>query len=581
MPKVRPQRVKLHCNYQTVILSRSEGSLFANARDSLPTAGRFVSLRMTKKFMSTIYRKYRPQQFADVTGQEHIIKTITNEINTDKIAHAYLFSGPRGTGKTTLARLLAKSINCQDRKKNDYEPCNTCSSCTEITAGHSIDVIEIDAASHTGVDNVRENIIENAQFKPTKSKYKVFIIDEVHMLSTSAFNALLKTLEEPPSHVIFILATTEQHKLPATIISRCQRFNFKRVGYDDMMERLETICKSEKIKVDKKVLERIINKSDGCMRDAESLLGQVLSLDLKNINPEDAEMILPTSSIQTVLEFIDFIFEKQTMPAIKITQELVADGVNLEQFAYDTLEALRLLMILQIDPQTKNINTDYSNEAVKALRKTSTKISPLQLVKMIESLISRRRDIKSAPMPQLPLELFVVEFTCAIESHSSNQSLVIPTAVEESLTPDERDPSATYARDDKQKKTEPQHTITQTIKDTISSLTHKPVKTTLAEIKSKWQEIIQEISKENHSLSFILKMSEISAVNDDGLHISVPYSFHKDKIDENKTRKAIEKTLTDFFSEHITLHCSVLENSAQNNNDELNKLAADFGGEVV
>ena len=397
--------------------------------------------------MSTIYRKYRPQQFADIVGQGHIIKTITNEINTDKIAHAYLFSGPRGTGKTTLARLLAKSINCatrsgipphggdKDRKKNDYEPCGACSSCAEITTGHNIDVIEIDAASHTGVDNVRENIIENAQFKPTKSKYKVFIIDEVHMLSTSAFNALLKTLEEPPSHVIFILATTEQHKLPATIISRCQRFNFKRVGYDDMLGRLEEICKSEKIKVDKKVFERIINKSDGCMRDAESLLGQVLSLDLKDIGPEDAEMILPTSSIQTVLEFIDSIFDKQAGSAIKIIQEMVSDGVNLEQFTYDCLEAMRLLMILQIDPQTKNISTDYSAQAVKDLRKASIKISPLQLVKMIESLVVRRRDIKSAPMPQLPLELFVVEFSCSAEGRSSNPSLVIPTMVEESLTP--------------------------------------------------------------------------------------------------------------------------------------------------
>ncbi len=550
-------------------------------------------------FMSTIYRKYRPQLFSDVVGQEHIIKTITNEITSDKIAHAYLFSGPRGTGKTTLARLLAKSINCQDRKKDDFEPCGVCSSCTEITSGHNIDVFEMDAATHTQVDNMRENIIENAQFKPTKSKYKVFIIDEVHMLSTGAFNALLKTLEEPPSHVIFILATTEQHKLPATIISRCQRFNFKRVGYEDMMKRLEEICKSEKVKVDKEVLERIINKSDGCMRDAESLLGQVLSLDLKSIDAKDAEMILPTSSIETVLEFIDLVLPppgrgaasetaiNNAGSAIKLIQELVADGVNLEQFAYDCLEALRLLMILQVDPQTKNINTDYSAQAIKELKKASAKITAHNLVKMIESLITRRRDIKSAPMPQLPLELFVVEFTCAASSDSSNLPLtkreqegVAEVSAPTPPTPSRAKGDVSAAQKDDDKKP---HTITQTIKETISSIAHGgSVKTTLEEIKSKWAAVIAEISKENHSLSFILKMSEIQSIDNEGLHISVPYSFHKDKLDEIKTRKTIEKTLTDFFSEHIQLHCDVLEGALQNNNDdELTKLAADFGGEVV
>ncbi|HSR89045.1 MAG TPA: DNA polymerase III subunit gamma/tau [Candidatus Udaeobacter sp.] len=535
--------------------------------------------------MSTIYRKYRPQKFADIVGQQHIIKTITNEITSDKIAHAYLFSGPRGTGKTTLARLLAKSINCQDRKKDKFEPCGTCSACTEITNSHSIDVIEIDAASHTGVDNVRENIIDNAQFKPTKLKYKVFIIDEVHMLSTSAFNALLKTLEEPPSHVIFILATTEQHKLPATIISRCQRFSFKRVGYDDMLGRLEEICKNEKIKIDKKVLERIINKSDGCMRDAESLLGQVLSLDLKNISAEDAEMILPTSNVETVLEFINFILEKETSSGLKLINQLVGDGVNLEQFVYDCLEVLRLLMILQIDSQTKNINTDYSAEAVKTLKKLSAKISAPQLIKMIESLIARRQEIKSAPMPQLPLELFIVEFTCAPDISNSDISAVIPTKKEESLSGKEkemdRDPSSAKASLGMTALPEKHHSISQTIKDAVSSITHgAPIKTTLEEIKAKWDELIQAIAKDNHSLGFILKMCKIEDISNDGLRVSVPYSFHKDKLDENKTKKTIEQYLTDFFSERIMLHCEVLE-TVNETNDELNKLAADFGGEVI
>ncbi len=540
--------------------------------------------------MSTIYRKYRPKVFADVTGQEHIIQTITNEISNGKTAHAYLFSGPRGTGKTTLARLLAKAVNCQNKKDGKFEPCNECSSCSELIGGNSIDIIEVDAASHTGVDNVRENIIENAQFKPTKSKYKVFIIDEVHMLSTSAFNALLKTLEEPPAHAIFILATTESQKLPATIISRCQRFNFKKVGFDNMMERLETICKSEKIKVDKKVLERIINKSDGCVRDAESLLGQILSLDLKSISSEDAEMILPTSNIGSILEFINLILDKQAAAGVEMIQKLIDDGVNLEQFAYDTIEALRLAMITQTTAKTKNINTDYAEEDLKSLKKASEKISTPRIIRMLESLILRHREIKSAPLPQLPLELFVIEFSIVNDEPTTGGHLEFsPVSQLQTENPSPakiKEPvlsSAEPATKIEEQKT-PAHTITQTIKETISHITHKETKTTLEEIQSSWDKIIQDVGKANHSLSFILKMSNLVKLEGNQLHLTVPYSFHKDKILEINTRKIIEQAIENNLSEHITLSCEVSEESRPQNTEddlELNKLAADFGGEVI
>jgi DNA polymerase-3 subunit gamma/tau len=551
--------------------------------------------------MSTIYRKYRPQIFANVTGQEHIIQTITNEISSDKIAHAYLFCGPRGTGKTTLARLLAKSINCQNRAKNTFEPCNTCSSCAESMNGNSIDIIEIDAASHTGVDNVRENIIENAQFKPTKSIYKVFIIDEVHMLSTSAFNALLKTLEEPPAHAIFILATTEMHKLPATIISRCQRFNFKKVGYQNMLNRLEYICKKEEVNVEKKVLERIINKSDGCVRDAESLLGQIFSLgavEKGTITAADAEMVLPTSHIDSILQFITNTAEKQPAKAVELIQKLISDGVNLEQFAYDAIEALRLAMIMQTHANMKNFNTDYNDDDMASLAKIAETTNPITITRMIESLIIRHKEIKSAPIPQLPLELFAIEFGSAAAEISSpttynNSPPPVHTAAPKTASTATPPPPTTITTAETKKQStdeitstppEEHHSIAQTIKETISHLTHKPIQTNLEQIKSKWNDVVGIVSKANHSLGFLLKMSTLHTLENNTLTITVPYSFHKDKINEIKTKKTIEQAITDLFSEHVMLACEVDESAAKKDeeeNVELNKLAADFGGELM
>jgi len=545
--------------------------------------------------MPTIYQKYRPQKFSDLSGQEHIIQTVTNEIKNNKIAHAYLFFGPRGIGKTTIARLLAKSLNCKKRQAGEYEPCNECDSCADIAKSRHIDVIEIDAASHTGVDNVRENIIENAQFKPTTAKHKIFIIDEVHMLSTSAFNALLKTLEEPPQNVIFILATTELHKLPATIISRCQRFNYKKIPYDEMMERMNNICDKENIKVDKKVLERIINKSDGCLRDAESFLGQIFSLNLKKITDKDAEMILPSSNAETVLQFIEHILQKQAQLAIELLQQLMDDGVNLDQFAYDAIEILRLMMILQID-KTKDIKIDYSDKDAKTIKKLSSEVATAGLVNMIESLIIRRTETKSAPIPQLPLELFVVEFTetlkhlntktpkhtekndgeieqhINIEQHTNTEILKQTDNNNENSKKNERDTGAGKISK---------------LKAKLSSITsRKSIVTTIEDVQKKWAELVDKVIEQNASLSFILKMSDIQNIEKNGtLNIAVPYSLHKDKLEENKTKKIIDKCLFEVFEEKIILKCCVRQGGAiekpEKKDEELNELAADFGGEVV
>ncbi len=534
--------------------------------------------------MSTLYRKYRPQVFADIHDQEYIVKTITNEIAGNKIAHAYLFTGPRGVGKTTIARLLAKSLNCKNHKDGEFEPCNECHSCQEITLGRNIDVIEIDAASHTGVDNVRENIIENAQFKPTQSKYKIFIIDEVHMLSTSAFNALLKTIEEPPAHVVFILATTELQKLPATIISRCQRFAFKKITREGMLQKLESICKQEKIKVEKSVIEKIINKSEGGMRDAESLLGQILTLNLKEISDADIAAILPSSDLNSVIAFVEFIAELDTKEAIAHINQIANQGINLEQFILDLIDILRQTMIAQTGFDiTSTINAD--KETIAKIKKLSEKFNSSKIVAMIESAVNRKREIKQSPIPQLPLELFAVQFSSGeniinILPNTENKktiSEVRPMEKKTDTTVVNNIEITTIVEESKPKN------IVETIKTAIGNLTHNtPPKTSLEEIKTKWEQIVSGLSQKIPSLTFVLRNCNLTSLDETGLNITFQFSIHKDKIDEAKTKKSLEDEIEKILGERIRVICNVKTAEIANTNDvELNNLAAEFGGELI
>src|SRR3989338_3756855 len=369
-----------------------------------------------------LYHTYRPQTFADVVGQEHIVKTITNQIASGRVAHAYLFTGARGLGKTTTARLIAKALNCANRKAGTFEPCDSCDSCQEIRGSRAIDVIEIDAASQTGVDNVRENIIESARFQPTKSPYKVFIIDEVHMLSTSAFNALLKTLEEPPEHVVLILATTEPHKIPDTIISRCQRFDFKKVAYDTMKQHLEMIAKAEKIKVDSDVADRIINKSDGCVRDAVSLLDQIMATGEQHITADTASLVLPTARVDETLRFVRSLILKNAADGLGLMNALAGEGTHFVHFADDAIELLRLMMIGKATGGKAPV-ADLSQDAQNELNGLGKSIENADLVRLIDLVMKRRQEIQSSPLPQLPLEMAVVEWTAMMnqESRIKNQ----------------------------------------------------------------------------------------------------------------------------------------------------------------
>ncbi|MGC9048806.1 MAG: DNA polymerase III subunit gamma/tau [Patescibacteria group bacterium] len=356
-----------------------------------------------------LYRKYRPQTFSEIIGQENIIKTLENEIKQDKIAQAYLFTGPRGLGKTTVARLVAKAVNCENRKKGQSEPCNQCFNCQAIMRGHFLDLIEMDAASQTGVDNVRENIIASTRIPPSRGKYKVFIIDEVHMLSIAAFNALLKTLEEPPSYIIFILATTEIHKVPETIISRCQRFDFVKVDLEKIVKRLENIAALEKIKIAPEALQTIAQRSEGCVRDAESLLSQVMALDEKEITIEQAEIVIPLTKLNLIIEFAEKIFKKNKKEAISQINQLLEEGIDLEQFTKDLVEFLRKILLVKIGIDEKKILIYFDSVTKNKIQELVKSIEIKKLVEIVEEFILVQQGLSYAEIPQLPLELAVIK----------------------------------------------------------------------------------------------------------------------------------------------------------------------------
>lgn len=511
----------------------------------------------------TIYRKYRPQKWADLTGQEPIKLTLEKEIASGQLAHAYLFSGARGIGKTTVARLIAKSLNCLERKDGASEPCNSCVSCQEITANNSLDVLEIDAASHTGVDNVRENIVDSVRFMPAKSKYKIFIIDEAHMLSLASFNALLKTLEEPPAHIIFILATTELHKIPATIISRCQNFDFKKVSAGDIKKRLTVIAKSEGFEIEDQVLARIAAAAQGSLRDAESLLGQLFSLGAKTITAEEAGLILPRYNFGEIAGLVKLLSAKNLAEALTYLNGLVDQGLDLVNFSNNLVEFLRLVLHYKISGQVVAASLDLDEALLGEIAAVAKNLSLEKIIQMMEIFIKQKANLRLTNIPQLPLELALVSICTPATPNVS--SAVIPSPVEGSHRSTVQDPSATLrsAQD-----------------DAVSLLT-------LDLIKEKWQAYLNKVRDYNHSLPFILKMSQPLEINGQVLKISLKYSFHCEKLNEPKTKQLAEKALNDVYGAGLFIEPVLIEGideagvKASPTDSLVANLAQAFGGQVI
>lgn len=522
-----------------------------------------------------LYRKYRPSGFAEVVGQEHVVKTLKNAIRHEKVAHAYLFSGPRGTGKTSIARILAKAVNCEHPL--DGEPCNECSICTEINSGQFLDLIEIDAATHTQVDKMRD-LIERINFSPSRGKKKVYIIDEVHMLSKGAFNALLKTLEEPPAHVLFILATTEIHKIPATIISRCQRFDFRHLRIEEIKERLAEIVKTEKVEVEDGVLEFIALSSGGGMRDSESLLGQIIALeDDGKITLKEVQDILSLPGATLSVEIVRLVLEGNFSEAVLRIGKIADDGYDLAELNKSVVEYLRKLMLVKLSPAVKEgFSSEMTKEQIAEMEALAQGAGLSQIFKIIGAFIKSQNAIKGAIVPQLPLEMAIAEIKIA-----SGGDLTSPTK------PDYNGKVATAAQGRPvEKKEEPQapakeaEAVPVEARPTLSVMAAEIVQAeametaqasavpeevpdreeispenlaTLEQVKDDWSDIVADARKNNSSLVYCLKTCEPIAMDGGCVLVACQYPFYKDKLQKPENRVAVEQVASETVKAQVRL----------------------------
>ncbi|MCH6553147.1 MAG: DNA polymerase III subunit gamma/tau [Acidobacteria bacterium] len=356
-----------------------------------------------------IARKYRPQTFEEVIGQEPIVRTLTNAIEKDQVSHAYIFSGTRGVGKTTTARILAKALNCQQGPTT--KPCGQCPACTEITATTAVDVIEIDAASNRGIDEIRE-LRENVRYLPARDRFKVFIIDEAHMLTNEAFNALLKTLEEPPARVLFILATTEPHKIPSTIHSRCQSFHFRSIGFQEILDVLARVAKTEKAEVEKEALAVMARAAEGSLRDSLSILDQALAYCGTQVSADAVRELLGVVSRNVLEALVDAIREQSSEKILSLVDALVCDGHNLQHFCREALRHIRNLLVVRIGGSAAKL-AEATGEEREKLAAAAQEFGEEDLLRLFNTLLYTHRELHQASQPRLHLELGLLKMVQA------------------------------------------------------------------------------------------------------------------------------------------------------------------------
>jgi len=494
---------------------------------------------------SVLYRKYRAQNFDQLIGQNHITKLLKNAIKINQIAQAYLFVGSRGTGKTSTARILAKAVNCLNPTK-DGNPCNECSVCNAISNGSMMDLIEIDAASNRGIDQIRE-LKEKIEFSPSEGKYKVYIIDEVHMLTTEAFNALLKTLEEPPAHVIFMLATTDVHKLPPTILSRCQRYDF-RLGTDvEIVEVISSVSKEEGIGVDEKALALLVQNAKGSYRDALSLLDVVYSgqeKGKKQITEEEVRNILGLPDFDKVTVLLSSLEEGNGKKALEIVEGLEEKGVNLQQFTSYTLSILREILVGKIKGK---LGKDYEMFSGWDIR---------MIHRVINLFLEAENRIKYASNQALVLEMIIPEMM-KDEPTSENEIKIVNTDVKNKIAPQEEVKKTEPQKEEVKEEPLPSE-VAEDSEEEEDDISNDDI--SAEDVKKRWDSFVLEVKPFNNNLYAFLGSANVVGFNEGVLTIEVPFSFHKDRIEIPKSREVISSVFKKMFSSPCKIVCNVNDN---------------------
>lgn len=541
-----------------------------------------------------LYRRYRPKTFDEMLGQNHITTTLKNQVEKGNIGHAYLFSGTRGTGKTSAAKIFSRAVNCLN--PNHGNPCNQCENCKEILEETTMDVIEMDAASNRGIEDIR-TLRDKVIYPPTKIKYKVYIVDEVHMLTKEAFNALLKTLEEPPKHLIFILATTEPEKLPQTILSRLQRFDFKRITTRDLIHNMKSITEELGIQVEDEVLSLIARNSDGAMRDALSLLDQCLSFSGERLTYEDAIDILGIANRDLIFNIVDDIKDKSTEKALLTIDEIIQDGKDIQQLIKDIINHFRNLMIIK---SSKNPTEIIEVDNIERYIQQSESLDIEYILKALNILTTAETQGKWSTSPRIILEMAIIklinEENLSLEERVKRlekglvEEKIVTNTKPMNKIPDNNisinKASKTQATD---KSLEKQDKVQEEASSIPTEIVDDGKELTLSIIEKEWPKILQQIKSKKINIYALIIESELVSFSNRLLTIGYKegFGFHKEAISSKNNKEFVEQVVSQHFNKNITINFIINDKSfiqeepVKENKDEAIQEVVDFFGEDI